>query len=188
MHCSLGNDIKDFLTIKDDFLVFLTTNNKLGVYNQKKKKLVKVKNLNKKNEENEVLGGSLAICNKGEYLFIHKREKKTNKAKSIEVLKFNGLKNLANIDLKIHNVNWLKCFSVYNNFEDSVILSGLTAQNKPTLFSFEFDVKEGALKELEGERRKLEVGGVEKFFRKGDMGIGGISEDEWLLLVNFGIS
>lgn len=174
--------IIDFITIGNKGIAFITQSNKLAVFDNIRKKIIKVKSL-----KGEDMNYSLAICDKNEYLFIHQKDKRTWKSSGIIVLKLSTLSEVTRFDMRDLDVERLHCFSVFGNFGDFIIISALTYENNPTLLTFKYFILDNRLEELESERRELSLGNVHKFVKKNGS-IVGISNGNELLEFNYLIS
>lgn len=176
-----GDELRDFLPVDDHKFALLTRDNRVGVYDNEGN-LLKERTL-----EGYDRSSSLAICDKGEYLFINQELNDLSpKSTAIVVLSFTDLSELTRLSMNALNLKNLQCFSVLGYIQDSIIVIGMTNSYNPNLISFKYDIKENTLEELEKVRKmNIKIDPVHKFLRKDGCRVIGISQNFEIIQILF---
>lgn len=131
-------------------------------------------------------GDGMAVCDKGKYLFIGEND--GWKSTYVRVFGINQdiVTELASLNIQDLNVTNFSCFTFVSYFgSNSLIFSTSPSGNKTSLVSFRYDIEEGKIEELEGERKEVEMGRSLQLVEKETRVLAAVSIDNFMVEFKF---
>lgn len=171
--------------IYGDGMVGLLTDSDFRICNWEKEEIAKYDFIS--GEE----GGNLAVSPDNRYFFATISEKEEEESEEsglssimIFELKEGKLNNIGYLQIGMLNVYFFVSFSIFQQFENSIVLTAISGGEDAFAFSLFYEIKENELKVK--EKRKLNVSNVSKFSEEEGV-LCGVSQNGILVEVGYGV-